>query len=66
MTDKDQNFFRELCVAEGTSGARDRLSQIALNEVEKPVQDFVAGLGRIDRPWLISLEEKVLRMLEES
>ncbi|MGB5596270.1 MAG: hypothetical protein WBM62_19860, partial [Crocosphaera sp.] len=42
----------------------ERLSNISLDEVEKPMRDFLAGLGKIDRPWLTELEEKVLRMLE--
>ena len=43
----------------------ERLSKITLDEVEKPMKDFLRGLGRIDRPWLTEFEEKVLRMLEK-
>ena len=42
-----------------------RLSKITLDEVEKPMKDFLKGLGRLDRPWLSDYEEKVLTMLEE-
>ncbi len=56
MTSKEQNFFLELS---------DRLYKISLDEVEKPVRDFLAGLGKIDRPWLTELEERVLRVVEE-
>ncbi len=55
MTTQDQNFFSSLC---------DRLSKISIDDVEKPVRDFVAGLGKIDRSWLTELEERVLKVLE--
>ncbi len=44
----------------------DRLSQIRVDDTEKPVRDFLAGLGKLDRPWLTELEERMLRFLEES
>ena len=42
-----------------------RLSQIKVEDTEKPVRDFLAGLGKVDRPWLTELEEKVLKIIEE-
>ena len=56
-SNEQQEEVRKLC---------DRLSKITLDEVEKPMKDFLRGLGKIDRPWLTDFEEKVLRMLEES
>lgn len=56
MTDKDKKFFLEL---------GDRLSLIKLDDVEKPVRDFLAALGKIDRPWLTELEDRLLRVLED-
>ena len=56
-SNEQQEEVRKLC---------DRLSKITLDEVEKPMKDFLRGLGRIDRPWLTDYEEKVLSMLEES
>ena len=44
----------------------DRLSKITIDEVEKPVKDFLRGLGRLDRPWLTNYEERFLSILEES
>ena len=43
----------------------DRLNQIPLDELEKPIQDFLASLGKIDRYWLTELEETLLSVLEE-
>jgi hypothetical protein len=42
----------------------DRLSKIPLEGLEKPVRDFLAGLGKLDRPWLTALEEGMLKFLE--
>jgi hypothetical protein len=42
----------------------DRLSKISLTQLEKPVRDFLAGLGKLDRPWLTSLEETLLADVE--
>ncbi len=42
----------------------DRLSKITLDEVEKPARDFLAGLGKIDRPWLTETESGLLQFLE--
>ncbi len=62
-TDKEQKFFREL--SDRLRGIfDDRLSKIQLNEVEKPTKDFLAGLGKIDRPYLTELEERLLRVLD--
>ncbi len=43
----------------------ERLSQIKVEDTEKPVRDFLSGLGKLDRPWLTELEEKVLKVIEE-
>ncbi len=43
----------------------DRLSKIKVDDGEKPVKDFLAGLGKIQRPWLTELEQKVLKIVEE-
>ena len=56
-SNKQQEQVRKLC---------DRLSKITIDEAEKPMKDFLRGLGRLDRPWLTDYEEKVLTMLEES
>jgi hypothetical protein len=56
-SNEQQEEVRKLC---------DRLSKITLDEVEKPMKDFLKGLGRIDRPWLSLLEERVLRVVEEA
>ena len=42
----------------------ERLSRISLAGLEKPVRDFLAGLGKLDRPWLTGLEEGMLKFLE--
>ena len=42
----------------------DRLSKIKVDDGEKPMKDFLAGLGKIDRPWLTELEQKVLKIVE--
>jgi hypothetical protein len=42
-----------------------RLSGIPLAGLEKPVKGFLAELGKIDRPWLTGLEEKLLKDVEE-
>ncbi len=41
----------------------DRISKIKLDEVEQPARDFLAGLGKIDRPWLTEIEESFLEVL---
>jgi hypothetical protein len=43
----------------------ERLSKIPLDNLEKPVRDFLAGLGKLKRPWLTALEEKLLADVEE-
>jgi hypothetical protein len=43
-----------------------RLSKIPLEQLEKPVRDFLAGLGKLDRPRLTALEEGMLKFLEEA
>ena len=49
---------------EMVKGLCDRLSKIKLDDVEQAVRDFVKGLGRLDRPWLTELEEKMLTVIE--
>ena len=44
----------------------DRLSKIPLDNLEKPVRDFLAGLGKLKRPWLTALEEGMLEFVEEA
>jgi hypothetical protein len=44
----------------------DRLSKIPLEQLEKPVRDFLSGLGKLDRPWLTALEETLLEDVEEA
>jgi hypothetical protein len=61
---KDLSYSNEQ--QEAVRKLSERLSKIKLDEVEKPMRDFLQGLGRIDRPWLTELEERVLRVLEES
>jgi hypothetical protein len=43
-----------------------RLSGIPLAGLEKPVRDFLAGLGKLDRPWLTGLEETLLAGVESA
>ena len=54
-SNEQQEMVRRLC---------DRLSKIKLDDAEQAVRDFVKGLGRIDRPWLTALEEKMLTVIE--
>ncbi len=44
----------------------DRIAKIKVDDAEKPMKDFLAGLGKIQRPWLTELEEKVLKIVEET
>jgi hypothetical protein len=44
----------------------DRLSKIPLEGLEKPVRDFLAGLGKLARPWLTALEETLLADVESA
>jgi hypothetical protein len=44
----------------------DRLSRISLDRLEKPVRDFLAGLGKLARPWLTALEETLLADVESA
>ena len=57
MTDKDQKFFLEL---------GDRLSKIYDPEMEETAKAILASLGKIERPWLTELEERLLTVLEEN
>ena len=43
----------------------DRISSIKLDDVEQPAKDFLAGLGKIARPWLTDIEESILGVLEQ-
>ncbi len=40
------------------------LGRISLDDLEKPVRDFLAGLGKLNRPWLTALEKKLLSVIE--
>ncbi len=42
----------------------DRISKRKLDEVEQAARDFLAGLGRLNRPWLTDIEENILEVLE--
>lgn len=57
ITDKDKKFFLELC---------DRLSKLYNSEMEETAKAILFSLGKIDRPWLTELEERVLRVVEGS
>ena len=61
---KDLSYSNEQ--QEAVRRLSDRLTRISVPEVEKPMKDFLKGLGKLDRPYLTELEEKVLRMLEPS
>ncbi|MGB5594406.1 MAG: hypothetical protein WBM32_22510 [Crocosphaera sp.] len=58
---KNLNYSNEQ--QEAVRRLSDRLTNISLDEVEKPMRDFLKGLGRIDRPWLTELEEKGVEQL---
>ncbi|MEL4896123.1 ASCH domain-containing protein [Crocosphaera sp. Alani8] len=42
----------------------DRISNIKLVDIEQPARDFLAGLGKINRPWLTDIEESLVEVLE--
>ncbi|MDJ0597427.1 MAG: hypothetical protein QNJ37_01065 [Crocosphaera sp.] len=42
----------------------DRLAQIPQNQLEDSVKTFLEQLGKIDRPFLTHLEEKILTLIE--
>ncbi len=44
----------------------DRIAKIKVDDEEKPMKDFLKGLGKIERPWLTELEQKVLKIVEGS
>ncbi|MGK7941210.1 MAG: hypothetical protein AB4062_13890 [Crocosphaera sp.] len=54
-SNQQQEVVRKLCA---------RISRIKLDEVEQPARDFLAGLGRLNRPWLTEIEESILGVLE--
>ncbi len=54
-SDTEQDEVRSLC---------DRIAKIKVDDEEKPMKDFLKGLGRIERPWLTELEQKVLKIVE--
>ncbi len=45
--------------------ACQRLILLQLDELEGPVRDFLASLGKLNRPFLTSLESKMLSLVEE-
>ncbi len=53
---EQQEFMRSLS---------QRLILLQGNELEGPVRDFLAGLGKLNRPFLTSLESKMLSLVEE-
>ncbi|WP_107668245.1 hypothetical protein [Cyanothece sp. BG0011] len=42
----------------------DRLNQISQNKLDNSVKKFLEELGKIDRPFLTTLEDKLLNVLE--
>ena len=42
----------------------DRLAQIPQNKLEDSVKHFLEALGKIDRPFLTTLEDKILTLIE--
>ncbi|WP_339377000.1 hypothetical protein [Cyanothece sp. BG0011] len=44
----------------------DLISKIKLDDIEQPTRDFLAGLGKINRPWLTELEKSILEFLEKN
>ncbi len=42
----------------------DRLSQIPQNQLEDSVKQFLEALGKINRPFLTPLEDKILTLIE--
>ncbi|MDJ0660988.1 MAG: hypothetical protein QNJ42_16085 [Crocosphaera sp.] len=42
----------------------DRLSEIPQNQLEDSVKNFLEALGKIDRPFLTTLEDKILTLIE--
>lgn len=42
----------------------DRLSEINQNQLDDSVKTFLEALGKIERPFLTSLEEKILTVIE--
>ncbi|MGK7880009.1 MAG: hypothetical protein AB4060_07915, partial [Crocosphaera sp.] len=42
----------------------DRLAQIPQNQLEDSVRQFLESLGKIDRPFLTTLEDKILTLIE--
>ncbi len=42
----------------------DRLSQIPYNQLDDSVKAFLEALGKIDRPFLTTLEDKLLTLIE--
>lgn len=42
----------------------DRLSQIPYNQLDNSVKAFLEALGKIDRPFLTTLEDKLLTLIE--
>ncbi len=53
---EQQEFMRSLS---------QRLILLQMDELEGPVRDFLAGLGKLNRPYLTSLESKMLSLVEE-
>jgi hypothetical protein len=54
-SNEQQEMVRKLC---------DRLSLLYDPEMEETAKAILASLGKIDRPWLTELEERLLRVLE--
>ncbi len=53
---EQQEFMRSLS---------QRLILLHMDELEGPVRDFLASLGKLNRPFLTSLESKMLSLVEE-
>ncbi len=56
-SETEQDAVKSLC---------DRLSALYDAEIEETAKTILATLGKVQRPWLTELEEKVLKVVEQS
>jgi hypothetical protein len=56
--------IQEISDVEGQAAARLRISRVYSGALEESVQKFLESLGKLNRPYLTPLEEKLLSVLE--
>ena len=61
VTNKLGRISKFICLFKKIS---DRLSEIPQNQLEDSVKNFLEALGKIDRPFLTTLEDKILTVIE--